>query len=151
MSGNRGELFIDTVALCLVVVLLGLFIAVTTTWAGEVERYMNEGLAQLNKDDYGAAIASFKEALRLNPDSAWVHRNLGDSYTYNGQYDAAIASFKEALRLNPDSAKAHYGLGLAYIATSNNIGALEQYEALKEVDHDMANNFLNLILIDYID
>jgi tetratricopeptide (TPR) repeat protein len=151
MSGNRGELFINTVALCLVVVLLGLCIAVTTTWAGEVERYMNEGLAQLNKDDYGAAIASFKEALRLNPDSAWVHRNLGDSYTYNGQYDAAIASFKEALRLNPDSAKAHYGLGLAYIATSNNIGALEQYEALKEVDHDMANNFLNLILIDYID
>ena len=116
MRGNKGELFVDTVAFCFVII-LGLSIAVTTTWAGEVETYISEGLAQLNKDNY----------------------------------DAAISSFKEALRLRPDFAKAHYGLGVAYISAGNNGEALEEYETLKELDHAMANNLLELILIDYID
>ena len=150
MRGNKGELFVDTVAFCLVII-LGLSITVTTTWAGEVGTYISEGLAQLNKDNYGAAISSFKEALRVRPDYAWVHSNLGDAYNFNGQYDAAISSFKEALRLRPNFAKAHYGLGVAYISAGNNGEALEEYETLKELDHAMANNLLELILIDYID
>ena len=44
---DRGELFIGDLAFCLVVV-FGLSIAVAPTWAGEAERYINEGSYHLH-------------------------------------------------------------------------------------------------------
>ncbi len=59
------------------------------------------------------AIAEYKEAIRLKPDDALAHNNLGIALAQQGQYAAAIAEFKEAIRLKPDDALAHNNLGLA--------------------------------------
>jgi tetratricopeptide (TPR) repeat protein len=56
---------------------------------------------------YDAAIAEIREAIRLKPDFAEAHNNLGYALYATGQHDAAIAEFSEAIRLNPDLAKAH--------------------------------------------
>jgi len=57
------------------------------------------------------AIAEMKTALRLKPDLAAVHVNLGNALDAEGRTKEAIAEYEEALRLKPDLAEAHNNLG----------------------------------------
>jgi tetratricopeptide (TPR) repeat protein len=60
---------------------------------------------------YEKAIENYNEALRLNPDYAFAHNNLGGSLYELKRYPEAEKEYKEALRLNPDYAEAHNNLG----------------------------------------
>ena len=91
MRAKRGELLIGALAFCLAVS-LGLSVVVAPTWAGEAERYYNEGVAYQDKGQLDAAIASYKEAIRLNPYDGDTHFNIGVAYSKKGQHDLAIAS-----------------------------------------------------------
>jgi tetratricopeptide (TPR) repeat protein len=59
------------------------------------------------------AIAEYRAAIRLKPDYAEAHNNLGNALAGKGQLDEAIAEFREALRLKPDYPEAHCNLGHA--------------------------------------
>ena len=50
------------------------------------------------------------EAVRLKPDYARAHFNLGGVLTQRGQLDAAIEEFQNALNLKPDYAAAQTSL-----------------------------------------
>jgi tetratricopeptide (TPR) repeat protein len=52
------------------------------------------------------AIAQFEAAVRINPDLAEAHNNLGRALAeVPGRLADAIAQFEAALRVNPDSAQ----------------------------------------------
>jgi Flp pilus assembly protein TadD len=57
---------------------------------------------------------SFKEPLRLRPDRAQAHYELGQSYYETGDYKAAATSLEEALRLQPDFFEALVLLAKSY-------------------------------------
>jgi tetratricopeptide (TPR) repeat protein len=57
------------------------------------------------------AFAAFREAVRLRPDLAVAHKNLGNALSDLGKHDEAIAEYREAIRLKPDFAEAHCDLG----------------------------------------
>jgi len=97
-----------------------------------------------------AAIAQYKEALRLRPDNAAARNSLGSALDAKGQHDAAIAEFKEAIRLKPDNAAAHYNLGFALNADGQRDAAIAEYkEALRpEPDFAAAQNNLGSALDD---
>ena len=59
------------------------------------------------------AISQFQEAIRLKPDYAEAHNNLGIALGRKGQTDEAISQFQEAIRLKPDYAEAHNNLARA--------------------------------------
>ncbi len=59
------------------------------------------------------AIAEFRAAIRLKPDYAEAHINLGIALQDQGKLEEAIAEYRAAIRLKPDYAEAHYNLGLA--------------------------------------
>jgi len=77
----------------------------------------HDAVAQLYLDAgrLDAAIAQFRESLRLNSDSAPTHYNLGYALSARGRRDDAMAEFAAALAIDPDYALAH-----------NNLGALQQ-------------------------
>ena len=57
---------------------------------------------------YKETIEAYKQAIRINPDYALSHYNLGVAYGKSGMYKEAIDAYKQAIRINPDYAKAHF-------------------------------------------
>ena len=57
------------------------------------------------------AVAEFRAAIRLQPDYAEAHYNLGNALAAQGKRDEAVAEYRTAIRLKPDYAKAHCNLG----------------------------------------
>ena len=56
------------------------------------------------------AIRLYLAALRLKPDYARAHFNLGVALGHKGQVDAAIAELEQALKLDPGYAPAQTNL-----------------------------------------
>jgi serine/threonine protein kinase/Flp pilus assembly protein TadD len=57
------------------------------------------------------AVAARREAIRLKPDDAQAHSNLGHALRSQGKLDEAITEFRTAIRLKPDDTSAHQSLG----------------------------------------
>ena len=90
--------------------------------------HINLGKALDAEGQYDAAIAEYKEAIRLKPDYALGRNNLGNALDDKGQHDAAIAEYTEAIRLNPDMAEAHFNLGIALNAKGQHAAAIAEYK-----------------------
>jgi tetratricopeptide (TPR) repeat protein len=66
------------------------------------------------------AAAQFEAALRLQPDFAQAHNNLGDALSkMPGRLNDAIAQYEEALRLQPDDAPGWHNLGASWFHLGN--------------------------------
>ena len=86
----------------------------TTIWAATAFQAVEGKL-----DD---AIAEFRQALALRPDSAISCNNLGTLLHNRGQHAEAVAILRRALELHPDFAEAAYNLGNALRA----LGEMDQ-------------------------
>jgi tetratricopeptide (TPR) repeat protein len=71
-----------------------------------------EGMARAGDQD--VAEDYLERALRINPDSAAAHLELGKLYASRKNYELAVHQFIEAIRTDPKSAMGHYQLGQAY-------------------------------------
>jgi len=76
------------------------------------EGHANLGVVLEARGQLDGAIASYTEALRLNP-QAEIHHNIGITLTAQGKRAEAIGHFRAALKLRPDHAEAHCSLGAA--------------------------------------
>ncbi len=70
-------------------------------------------------------IESLKEVIRLEPDNASAHYDLGSSYSLQCHHGEAIESRKHVIRLEPDNAGAHSGLGRNYSSLGRKEEAVE--------------------------
>ena len=98
---------------------------------------------------YNDAVQAFEQAIRIDPNMPQVHFHLGVAYgSAGGRYKDAASSLKQALTLNPNLPEAPLArlfLGLAYIELGDKDSAMQQYEILKTLDNDFANQLLNEI------
>ena len=90
-------------------------------------------------------IEPYKQAIRIKPDYADAHYNLGVTYDRLGRYQEEIEAFKKYIKIKPDDVEAHYGLGISYLATGDKDSALEEYKILKPLDAKLAYKLFNLI------
>jgi tetratricopeptide (TPR) repeat protein len=77
------------------------------------------------------AIAQYEMALRIDPDHARAHANLGLALANSGGHlQEAISQYEAALRIDPDLAEAHFNLGNALLQAPGRMpDAIVQYEA----------------------
>jgi serine/threonine-protein kinase len=107
--------------------------------------HLNLGAALCDrKHDYDGALASFHQALELDPKFAMAHHNLGNALRGKGQVDAAIASYRTALALDPKFALAHYNLGYALSRKGQVNEALASFRQALELDPNYAEAHCNL-------
>ena len=67
----------------------------------------------LPRGQFDEAMGHFLEALRVKPDFAEAHYNLGNALFILGRLGEAMTQYEKALEFRPDYAEAHYNLGLA--------------------------------------
>jgi Flp pilus assembly protein TadD len=116
-----------------------------------------EARDRAHEDLLDGAIAKSRAAVRLKPDDAVVHYNLGHAlysavvhYKFRnalrskGNLDEAIAEYRVAVRLKPDFAPAHNNLGNALHSRGDLDGAIEEYREAIRVKPDYALARTNL-------
>ena len=85
------------------------------------------------KDRTTQTVRSFSNALRLDPNYADAHNNLGAALACKGNVKAAVFHFREAVRLKPDFAAAHNNLSRTLATRKRATAAIEQtLEAIRQ-------------------
>ena len=93
---------------------------------------------------FDEAIAECQRALKIKPDFAAAHNNLGAALVknqrgdngarrQNGAVDEAIAHYRRALQINPDFAQAHGNLGTALLLKGQMDEAIAHYQKALEI------------------
>src|ERR1700719_4078166 len=102
--------------------------------AQSAAQYRQKAIELSQAKSWDGAIASYRQALDLEPNDPDTHYNLALTLKYKGDAKQAVEEFEATLQLKPKWADAHYGLG----ATWYDLAA-----ALKElrtaIDLDPAN------------
>lgn len=76
----------------------------------------------------------YKQAVRLNSNSAEAYNNLGIAYLERGKLDEAIVAFKTAIRINLNFAEAYYYLADAYSLKNEKMLSLESLQKAMKLD-----------------
>jgi tetratricopeptide (TPR) repeat protein len=98
---------------------------------------------------FDEAIAECQKALKIKPDFAAAHNNLGAALVenkrgdngarrQNGAVDEAIVHYRRALQINPDFAQAHSNLGTALLLKGQVDEAIAHYQKAVEIDPNFA-------------
>ena len=99
---------------------------------------LDQGNALAHAGRLREAIAQYVQGLRMNPDDAEAHCNLGVTLRQVGRIEDAIGHYEQALRINPDFAEAHYNLALALAQTGRIEEAIAHFEQALRIKPDFA-------------
>ena len=114
-------------------------------WTYEMEGNPQASMAQNNlggalfeRGDAAAAIAHYREALRIEPDLVSTHLNLANALGSLGRWPEALAEDREALRLQPGWASTHKILADTLSRAGRPAEAIEAYRRALEIRPDFA-------------
>ncbi|MEC4813028.1 MAG: tetratricopeptide repeat protein [Scytonema sp. PMC 1069.18] len=89
--------------------------------------YIKMGDESFEKGQYDIAIATYNEALQLNPKDSSIYYKRGLARYYLGDYEGAIADFAQALQINPYYGKVYGKIGMARYHIGDYEGAIADY------------------------
>lgn len=87
---------------------------------------------------YEEAAKALRQVVRMRPNDSAAQTMLGDAYWHCGCYDKAMMAYKQAMKQQVDNPYIHYQVGQAYLRMGDKDSAREEYEALKDMDKDLA-------------
>jgi tetratricopeptide (TPR) repeat protein len=90
------------------------------------------------------AIRQYEGALRIKPNYAKAHNNLGLALSRDGKIQEAATHFEMAVRIDPDYDKAHNNLGNVLWEQGKIREAVAQYEQTLQINPDHAEAINNL-------
>lgn len=105
--------------------------------------YVYRALVWVDRRQFDKARDDLQQALRLNPNSALIHNNLGSIAERKGEIDRAIESYGEAIRLDPKYAQAFYNRAHAYMAKRDYRSAIIDYGRAIDLQRDFADAWSN--------
>ena len=108
----------------------------------------DRALEYWNRDRFDDAIAQWEEALRIDPQVAEIHHNLGNAYAHQKLPDKAIESLKQALSIDPTLVEAYNKLGCIFYDQGNRELAISNWNEALKVDPDFREALHNLHLVE---
>ena len=119
---------------------------VSTSRLEAATRY-NDGVGLQERGAVDQAMLEFQAAVRLDPNLAEAHNDLGLLLGREGRLAEAAAEFQEAVRLSPEFAKAYSNLGVVLGQQGDVAAAIAALEAAVRLDPDYADARRNLVLL----
>jgi tetratricopeptide (TPR) repeat protein len=116
--------------------------------ANQVDALHNLAMIAMQRGSDDLALEYLQAVLRLKPDYALAHNNLGNVQVYQRQLAKAVASYRQAVGLKPDFAEAYNNLGMALREQGElqeSVACLQRAVRLKP-DYAEARNNLALAL-----
>ena len=104
----------------------------------------NYGSLLLNEHELDKAIAHFNEAVRIKPDFADGHYNLGLAFSGKGNIELTIANYTKALTYNPDMLNANCNLGNIYLNLNKTDEAIACYSRALKIEPDFPGLNFNM-------
>ncbi len=94
------------------------------------------------------AVGAYRQAIKLRPDDAKAHYNLGHALRKQKKLDEAAAAYRQAIKAQPDYAKAHNNLGNALRKQKEFDEAVAAYRRAIQFrpDYALAHNNLGTVL-----
>ncbi|MDP2751086.1 MAG: tetratricopeptide repeat protein [Rhodocyclaceae bacterium] len=99
-----------------------------------IEQLTQNGLLQLQTGETESAILSFAQAVRLMPQRAAIHNNLGVALGVADDYEAALRCFNRALEYTPDNDRYHLNAANAAIQLRRLDEALAHLDRLSDTE-----------------
>lgn len=87
------------------------------------------------------SLTIFEHAIKVNPENALAHNNLGTVLAEEQRYEEAVAKFKMALKIHPNYKKANYNIGLALMNSGSHEESIKYLERYVELCPDDANAY----------
>ena len=113
------------------------------------ESWYQLGCSQLREDQVNAAEASFREALRIEPQLGKAYTNLGFALDRRGEKDAAVRQFKRAIELDPGNSAAYLNLGALYAERGEQKLAIRLFQNSLELCPPSIEGHLGLGMVYY--
>ena len=108
------------------------------------EDFFNRGNDCLNKGELESAISHYKNALKIRPELAEAHCNLGIVYKNLGDNKSAIECYENALKINPDYLNAHMKFGLFLMESGNLVRAENCFKKVIQINPSNSAARVNL-------
>ena len=110
-----------------------------TGYSQTIQELIQNGDRYYGKRSYKAAIESYQQAMKINPDDALLNFKLGLAYLYSDTKSKAALYIDKAYRLNPKiDNKIDYHLGIAFQNTNEFKKAISHFETFKKNYPDVA-------------
>ena len=108
------------------------------------EEHRKKGGLLTQQGNYDAALAEFRQALRIMPDLDRAHLGLGAALQGKGDLDGAIAEYRTLLKRHPNDPDAHNNLGSALQLKGDIEAAIGEYRTALASRPDDALTHYNL-------
>ncbi|MBI4532618.1 MAG: tetratricopeptide repeat protein [Candidatus Melainabacteria bacterium] len=129
-------------------VLIGfLSVGFASTFGAElssVDEQIKTGDSFMSEDKLEEAIESYRQAVRLSPDSAKAHQRLGNALGFVGDLDGAAREGTKAIQLDPANVLAHANLGWVLGMQKRYYDAAREELAALKLDPNNASAYLTL-------
>jgi len=120
-------------------------------WRRAVEATSNNEMAHIKlgnalneQGKVEEAVAQYREALRVKPDSARAYNNLAMIRLNQGDFQEALRLLSEALRISPNHVDAHVNMGIALASLNRPGEAIAHFAAALQLDPGRADAHYNL-------
>ncbi|MBF0463906.1 MAG: tetratricopeptide repeat protein [Nitrospirae bacterium] len=106
--------------------------------------HINLGSCYFAAKRYDDAIAQFKQAIALTPNTAEAYNDLGLVYERKGLFNEALEKFKYAMSLDSSYASPVVNLGMMYMNRGMNEQALAEFKAALVINRSNPGAHINL-------
>ncbi len=92
------------------------------------KNFLGIGIKAYTKNDIGASIYYFKEALKLDSCLIEARKRLGLAYYRNGMFYEAVNEYTAVVKVEPNNEQIHNMLGIIYYTMGKTDQAVEEYQ-----------------------
>ena len=125
-------------------ILCSAFINTASSDPSLAEKHYKDATTYHNLEEFEQAIAEYRQALALHPNSPIIYNRLGVAYSELKQYDAALEAYQRALTLSPMTAEPHYNMGLVYLKQGDLPRALKAFKRATTINTEWGEAYTGL-------